>query len=81
MTAIISPHQTIFISERQILDGFMVANEVMHHIKKDGREGFLLKVNFNKAFDSVNCSYLEEVMMYMGFGDKWISLVHECISG
>lgn len=59
----------------------MIANEVMHRIKKGGREGFLLKVNFNRAFDSVNWSYLEEVMMYMGFGDKWISLVHECISG
>lgn len=70
MTAIISPHRTAFISERQILDGFMIANEVMHRIKKGGREEFLLKVNFNRAFDSVNWSYLEEVMMYMGFGDK-----------
>jgi hypothetical protein len=80
MTIIIDPQQTTFISGRQILDGFMIANEIMHRIKKDWREGFLLKVGFNKAFNPVNCSYLEEVIMYMGFGDKWISLAHECIS-
>ena len=54
MTIIIDPQQTTFISGRQILDGFMIANEIMHRIKKDWREGFLLKVGFNKAFNPVN---------------------------
>lgn len=51
----------------------MIANDVIHFIKKGGQNEFLLKVDFNKAFDSVNQTYLEKVMMYMGFGDKWIS--------
>ena len=38
MTTIIGPHQTAFISGRQILDGFMIANEVIYCIKKGGQE-------------------------------------------
>ncbi|KAJ6735574.1 hypothetical protein OIU85_017862 [Salix viminalis] len=40
-----------------------------------------LKVDFNRAFDSSNWEYLEEVMKCMGFGNKWIAVVHARISG
>lgn len=40
-----------------------------------------LKVDFNRAFDSSNWEYLEEVMKCMGFGNKWIAVVHAWISG
>jgi hypothetical protein len=38
-------------------------------------------VDFNKAVESVNWEYLEEVMQYMGIGIKWLSLIHKCILG
>jgi hypothetical protein len=36
MATLISPYQTFFISGRKILDGFMIANDVIHFIKKGG---------------------------------------------
>jgi hypothetical protein len=43
----------------------MIANEIVHGVKKKGIHGFMLKVDFHKAFDSVLRDYLEEVMNYI----------------
>lgn len=53
----------------------MMANEGLHGVKKSGKNGFIMKVDFHKAFDIVAWEYLEEVLSYIGFGKKWISLV------
>ena len=49
----ISINQSAFIAGRQILDGFMIANEVVHSIRSKKDHGFLLKVDFYKAFNSI----------------------------
>lgn len=41
---------------------------------------FLLKIDFEKAFDSINWGYLDSVMEQMGFSNKWRSLIHGCLS-
>ena len=51
MPSIISANQTAFISGRQILDGFMMENGVVHSVKKSGQHGFVMKVDFLKAFE------------------------------
>jgi hypothetical protein len=53
-TTLINPHQTTFILERQILDGCIITNEVINGIKRGDQNRFLLKVDFNKAVESVN---------------------------
>lgn len=53
MPSPISPTQTAFIVGRQILDVFMIANEVVHSIEKGGQHGFILKMDLHKAFDSI----------------------------
>ncbi|GJZ74574.1 reverse transcriptase domain, reverse transcriptase zinc-binding domain protein [Tanacetum coccineum] len=56
MPKIISPNQTAFISGRQILDGVLIANEIVNYAKKSGMKFLLFKVDFEKAFDCVNWS-------------------------
>ena len=51
MPNIISANQITFISNRQILDGFMMANKIVHNVKKNGQHGFVMKVEFHKAFN------------------------------
>jgi hypothetical protein len=51
---IIPNTQSTFIKGRQLLDGGVVVNEVIDYAKKSGKECVILKVGFEKAYDSVD---------------------------
>lgn len=57
---------------------FLVANEVVDEAKKCKKELILFKVDFEKAYDSIDWKYLEEVMMKMGFPTLWRKWIKEC---
>jgi len=46
---IISPEQTGFVEGRQILDGLVVAQEVIHTLKVKKEKGMLIKLDLSKA--------------------------------
>ncbi|KAK2639301.1 hypothetical protein Ddye_027096 [Dipteronia dyeriana] len=69
-----------FIKDRQIVDCFYIVEEVMNYWKKDGRGGLLVKLEFEKAYDSVDNDFLLEVLANMGFGSRWQDWVKWCIA-
>ncbi|XP_039056340.1 uncharacterized protein LOC120199270 [Hibiscus syriacus] len=70
--SVISETQWAFIAGRQIFDGILVANEVIHSLKieRGGRGGLILKLDFAKAYDCVYWEFLDSVQHYMGFGNQ-----------
>ncbi|XP_071714472.1 uncharacterized protein [Rutidosis leptorrhynchoides] len=76
---IISPEQTAFIRGRQILDGPLILNEVIEWYKKNNKKMLLFKVDFEKAFDTVNWEFLNYMMMRLGFGSTWIAWIFMCL--
>ena len=76
---VISDAQSTFIKGRQILDGILVANEIVDEARKSHKDLLLFKVDFEKAYDSVDWGYLEEVMSKMGFPSLWRKWIKECI--
>ncbi|KAK3220500.1 hypothetical protein Dsin_014470 [Dipteronia sinensis] len=42
--------------------------------------GLVVKLDFEKAYDSVDHSFLDEVMKDIGFGERWGFWVQSCIS-
>ncbi|CAJ2673682.1 unnamed protein product [Trifolium pratense] len=80
MGSVISESQTAFVKGRQILDGILVANEVVDEARKSKKELLLFKVDFEKAYDSVEWGYLEDVMGRMGFPTLWRKWIKECVS-
>ena len=50
------------------MDCSLVVNEVIDEIRKKGIGGLIFKVDFEKAYDSVDWSFLDVVMIKMGFG-------------
>ena len=71
MEEVVEDNQFSFVSGKQILDCCLVANEVIDSIKKSGLGGLLLKVDFKKAYDSVEWQFLDLVMRKMNFEVKW----------
>jgi len=72
--------QTTFVTGRQILDGALIGNEVVDWLKKSRKKGALLKLDFQKAYDTIDWHLLDQVMQMMGFGEKWRRWIQECIT-
>lgn len=71
MHHLIGPHQSSFIKGRQILDGALIASELIDSCKKNKTEAMILKLDFHKAFDCVSWSYLDWTLEKMNFPVQW----------
>ncbi|KAJ9557995.1 hypothetical protein OSB04_012609 [Centaurea solstitialis] len=76
---LISNPQSAFIKGRSILDGILIANEVVDYVRKKKRKSFIFKVDFEKAYDSVEWSFLLDCLRKMGFGEKWVNWIEACL--
>ncbi|KAK2648436.1 hypothetical protein Ddye_015925 [Dipteronia dyeriana] len=70
ISSVIGEVQMAFIRNRQILDSFVIAEEIIHHRKKRGNMGLLVKLDFEKAYDSLDHAFLDSMLEEMGFGGK-----------
>ncbi|KAK2433359.1 hypothetical protein QL285_018637 [Trifolium repens] len=78
--SVVSEAQTAFVKSRQILDGVLIANEVVDEARRSKKELLLFKVDFEKAYDSVDWKYLDEVMGKIAFPVLWRKWIKECVS-
>lgn len=65
-------HQYGFIRGRQAAESILLVHEVHHTIKSDHNKGLILKLDFEKAFDTVRWDFLFQSMDKLGFGARWI---------
>ncbi|KAE8692137.1 Nuclear transport factor 2 family protein with RNA binding domain [Hibiscus syriacus] len=77
---IISDSQFPFIPGRQILDFSFIANEGIDLWRKKGLKGCVFKVDFKKAYDTIDWDLLFKVMVKMGFKIKWCSWIQKCVA-
>lgn len=68
---LISDKQTAFVRGRQILDGVLIANEVVHWVEQVMKKLVLLKLDFAKGYDCLNWKFMDSVMKQINFRDKW----------
>jgi len=68
----ISSFQTAFIPGRNILEGVVILQEVLHEVRSTKSSGVFIKLDFEKAYDKVNWNFLEEVLNRKGFAETWI---------
>lgn len=62
---IISDTQSAFILDYLITNNVMVSFEVMHYLKRKtkGKERYMaLKLHMSKAYDRIECPYLENIL-------------------
>ncbi|XP_071739271.1 uncharacterized protein [Rutidosis leptorrhynchoides] len=68
ITLIPKVEQSAFISDRYTLYGILIALEPVEELKAKKQKSFIFKVDFEKAFDCLDCDFLSILMDFMGFG-------------
>ena len=78
---IIVENQGGFVHGRSIVHNIMVIQDlVKHYGRKNVQPGCLLKIDLQKAYDTVNWSFLQEMLLHLEFPAHFIQLVMHCVS-
>ena len=77
---LVDPFQLTFIPGQQLVDRAVMAGEIITEWRRSATKGFLWKVDFAKAFNSINWKFLWSSMMRRGFPVEWVSWVCRCIT-
>lgn len=68
---IILEDQTAFLKGRNIGESIFMINEVIHAMKEHKMDGIILKLDFSKAYDSIDWSCIYQVIECINLGSKW----------
>ena len=71
----ILPSQTGFVPNRCILDNIFLAFEAIEWTLENKQDLSMLLLDFEKAYDRVNWTFLRQVMTKMGFHPTWVQQV------
>lgn len=74
---VIGEVQSAFVKGRSILDGVVVLNEIVEETRKSKKSALLFKVDFVKAYDSIEWDYLLELLEILNFPQKWNRWIKE----
>lgn len=77
--SVVSESQSAFVKGKQILYGILIANEIVDEASYMHKEMILFKVDFEKAYDSVDLRYLDSVMVNMNIPTLWRKWIFECV--
>ena len=79
---LIVPHQTSFVPGRHIVDNIIIAQEVVHSMRrKIGKRGLMaIKVDLEKAYDRLNWSFIFETLQLTGLPIQLSRLIIECVN-
>ena len=83
LPSIVSENQSAFQARRVITDNILMAFETLHYMKtqQNGSTGFMaLKLDISKAYDRVEWSFLECLLRKLGFHNRCVDLMMECIT-
>jgi mannosylglycoprotein endo-beta-mannosidase len=72
---VIKPTQTAFMPGRNILEGVVILHETIHELHTKKLDGVLFKIDFEKAYDKVKWSFLQQTLRMKGFATQWCSLI------
>ena len=80
LPSLISPFPSAFIPGRQMADSIVLAEEIVAAWHRDGTAGFMWKVDFAKAYDSIDWHFLWNVLRRRGFPETWVRWVKQCVT-
>ena len=80
---VISDAQTAFVPNRLITNNTTVAYELLHKLRnrKKGRKGHMaITLDISKAYNRVEWTFLQRMMVKLGFDPNWVHLAMETVT-
>ncbi|KAA0067703.1 reverse transcriptase [Cucumis melo var. makuwa] len=63
----IADNQITFFEGRQITNAILIANEAIDYWRVKKTKGYVLKLDIEKAFDTINWSYIDYMLRMKGY--------------
>nr|GEW44648.1 RNA-directed DNA polymerase, eukaryota [Tanacetum cinerariifolium] len=76
---IVEEIQSTFVTDRQILDGPFILNEIVYWCKNKKKQSMIFKVDFEKAYDSVRWNFIDDILRRFSFGENWYKWIQSCL--
>jgi len=77
---VVRQSQTTFMPGRNILEGVVILHETIHELHKKKKNGVILKLDFEKAYDKVNWSFVQQTLRMKGFSPIWCNWIEEVMN-
>lgn len=80
---IMAHNQITFVPGQLVTDNVLIAYEMTRYMqnRRSGGEGCVaFKVDMSKAYDRVEWGFLEQMMLKLGFYNRWVNLITKRIS-
>ncbi|GKA92743.1 RNA-directed DNA polymerase, eukaryota, reverse transcriptase zinc-binding domain protein [Tanacetum coccineum] len=78
---VVNVNQSAFIPGRQIQDNILICQELLRgYNRKNGAKRCALKIDLQKAYDTVNWLFLECILRKFGFHEKMVKWIMACIT-
>lgn len=78
---LICANQTAFIKGRFILESVVTAHEIIHEVHNNKESGIILKLDYEKAYDRISWTFIDDMLSSRGFGAKWRGWMKKVIQG
>jgi hypothetical protein len=73
---IINPAQNAFLGGRKMADNIHLMQELLCHYGRNRSSPIcIIKIDFKKAFDVIQWSFLRTVLLLLGFPDRFVFLI------
>jgi len=76
---VIDQTQSAFLKGRGLLDSVVVANETIDEVKRKKKKCIVVKVDYEKAYDSIRWDFLFYMMERLGFCIRRINWIKESL--
>jgi hypothetical protein len=78
---VVSPTQTAFMLGRNIMEGVVILHETIHELHTKKSNGIIFKTDFEKTYDKVKWSFLQQTLRMKGFSPNWFRWIQNMVSG
>ncbi|XP_074304928.1 uncharacterized protein LOC141639779 [Silene latifolia] len=81
LPAIISPTQSAFIKDRDIVENILICQDITKlYNRKHCSPRVIMKLDLQKAYDSIEWSFLEDMLKALNFPTHFLNMLMECVT-